>query len=570
MRELIKTDLSKCEGCNRCVRVCPVAECNVVFKHDGEIKVKVDPAKCIACGACISVCRHEARSYEDDTERFFNDLKNGVAISMMTAPALRTNFSNWKSVLAWLKSMGVRKIYDVSLGADICTWAHIRYLEKHTGPVITQPCPAIVSYISKYQSELLTQLSPIHSPMMCTAILMRDEMKITDKIAVLSPCIAKAREFEDTGLASYNVTFKKLSEYMEKNHVKIPNWDFEFDHIAPSLGRIYSMPGGLKENVENYLGKSVRIDKSEGQGVVYKNLDLLAKESKTTMPPIFDVLNCPEGCNLGTGCNHSASVFKVNSVMNNEKQGALAQYPKTDKAKMTELFEMFDRKLKIESFMRSYKNQRVHQIPYSESDVEKAFIQLGKLHHEQRTHDCFACGSDTCHEMAVRIAKGINVPDNCMEKTRSDILHEHEAFIKERSNSLVNLNQISEEIESFKKVFDDVLKSVNGVESAIQQYNELAQMINKIAMQTQLLSLNASVEAARAGSAGRGFSVIAEAIRDLAAESQKSIASMTDTRAYALRTINDISNASRASDSYLVKVSDYITEISRAIGGSAK
>ena len=156
-----------------------------------------------------------------------------------------------------------------------------------------------------------------------------------------------------------------------------------------------------------------------------------------------------------------------------------------------------------------------------------------------------------------------------MEKTRLEILHEHDAFVKERSNSLVNLNQISEEIESFKRVFDDVLKSVNNVESAIQQYNELAQMINKIAMQTQLLSLNASVEAARAGSAGRGFSVIAEAIRDLATESQSSIASMTDTRAYALRTISDISEASKTSDTYLDRVSDYISEISRAIGGSS-
>ena len=209
---------------------------------------------------------------------------------------------------------------------------------------------------------------------------------------------------------AYNVTFEKLSEYMEKNHIKPANSEFEFDHIAPSLGRIYSMPGGLKENVENYLGKSVRIDKSEGQGVVYRNLDVLAGEPKAMTPLVFDVLNCPEGCNLGTGCQHTASIFKVNSVMNNEKQGALAQYPKTDKAQMTELFELFDRKLKIESFMRSYRSERIHEILYSEGDVEKAFIRLGKIHHDQRTHDCFACGSDTCHDMAVRIAKGINVP----------------------------------------------------------------------------------------------------------------------------------------------------------------
>ena len=122
MKELIQCDETKCKGCNRCIRVCPVGEANIAYFDNGDIKVKIDPSKCIACGACISVCQHEAREYIDDTQRFLQDLAHGEQISMIVAPAGRTNFKEWKRVLLWLKELGVRAIYDVSLGADICTW----------------------------------------------------------------------------------------------------------------------------------------------------------------------------------------------------------------------------------------------------------------------------------------------------------------------------------------------------------------------------------------------------------------------------------------------------------------
>ena len=42
-------------------------------------------------------------------------------------------------------------------------------------------------------------------------------MPISNKIIVLSPCIAKKNEFMETGLVEYNVTFQKLEEFFEKN-----------------------------------------------------------------------------------------------------------------------------------------------------------------------------------------------------------------------------------------------------------------------------------------------------------------------------------------------------------------
>ena len=55
---------------------------------------KVNKEYCIGCGACFDVCEHNAREFNDDTERFFADLKRGEKISILLAPAFKANYPN--------------------------------------------------------------------------------------------------------------------------------------------------------------------------------------------------------------------------------------------------------------------------------------------------------------------------------------------------------------------------------------------------------------------------------------------------------------------------------------------
>ena len=537
MLKIITNDTTKCVGCNRCIRVCPIEGANYVSMEDRHIKVSIHDERCIACGSCIETCRHGVRDYVDDTERFFSDLKSGVPISLFAAPANRINGEDAGRLLTWLREMGVRKIYDVSLGADICTWAHIRVIQQNKPKsVITQPCPAIVNYVLRHGQGLIKYLSPVHSPMLCTAIYMKRYEHINDSIAALSPCIAKSHEFEATGYVQYNVTLKKLFKYISDNDIDLPNKSSGFDHAESAFGRLYSMPGGLKENIEFYFGKTLRVDQAEGPQVVYEALEAFSEEGEGSLPAIFDVLNCAEGCNIGTGVEHNYSRFKAHAIMDKGRQAVLKEY---DAEQYDKLLREYDSMLRIEDFLRRYMPVTVKQYNLSEQAIEKGFEALNKTTEIQRTFDCGACGCDSCRDMAKRIVMGDNIPANCIQKLTDEIM----GVLEIATSNINSANLLVEDITDIKNKSSKMNSSLETLNAAITKYTKISDAITSIATHTNLIALNASIEAARAGVHGKAFSVVAEEVRTLAGKSKIVVSDseyISHQALEAIDTINDL------------------------------
>lgn len=417
---LIYANDQKCVGCNRCIRVCPIETANISYQDEsGNTKVILDPSQCILCGACLDICEHHARYIVDDTERFFEDVQKGIPISVIAAPSIQATVPQWRRLFTMLRELGVKLIYDVSLGADICIWAHLKYMEHHTKPLITQPCPVIVTFCENHCQELLENLSPVHSPMACTAIYMR-QLGITHSIASISPCIAKTREHRATGLIQYNVTFKRLYEYIEQHELVVPRNGSGFDHIYSGKGTLFPLPGGFIENISLLSDQCLHTEKAEGSSV-YKYLKQYVREDDWNLPDIFDVLNCGDGCLIGSASVDKDNVFSIRKKMHDTRQSV-----NTDKGEAQERFAQYDQELNPEDYLRTYCKNPSKDIYVQEQKIEKAFTSMKKYDFSQRHFDCGACGSESCYSMARKIALGVNIPMNCVIFSRDEAKWERE------------------------------------------------------------------------------------------------------------------------------------------------
>lgn len=90
------------------------------------------------------------------------------------------------------------------------------------------------------------------------------------------------------------------------------------------------------------------------------------------------------------------------------------------------------------------------------------------------------------------------------------------------TDGIAEVDQLNEAAQASIKITGDTIKNIEELENETNAITEIIAVINEIASQTNLLSLNASIEAARAGIYGRGFSVVAEEIRNLSVKSVNS------------------------------------------------
>lgn len=606
-----------CIGCNKCISACScVGACVAVEDENGGKRIEVSGDKCVACGACFDVCEHKARAYRDDTEQFFADLAKGEKISVLIAPAFKANYPDeYEKVLGGLKKLGVNRLISISFGADITTWGYLNYVQKYNFMGgISQPCPAVVGYIERYIPELLPKLFPVQSPLMCGAIYCRKELGITDKLAFISPCIAKKLEMEEPeneGLVQYNVTFDHLMEYVRSHDVSGP---LSSDEIEYGLGSIYPMPGGLKENVYWFLGEDVFIRQIEGEKHMYHYLEREKERiAKGETPYLFiDALNCSNGCIYGTATEDELSntddaleaLLQIKKDSKNNRRKHAWSRKLTPAQRLAQLNHQF-KNLKLEDYVRTYTDLSAKvdfKVP-TEEQIQDIYHQMGKMTDKEQQINCSCCGYESCREMAIAIFNGFNNKNNCIHYIKKEVEQERENALalaeeneREREQKAAQHERVMDTVAKVNTEFEDVKnileqlaqgnagsaeesshlaadmneitqfcntlnESMTDIMALISDLNKNNEAVMEVADQTNMLALNASIEAARAGEAGRGFAVVAGEINSLAMQSRETAEHSDESQRKIENSLNTISEEAKELLSTVSKISGRIQQL---------
>jgi iron only hydrogenase large subunit-like protein len=610
----------KCINCGACITACPVKLC---MDGSGE-KLQINHDLCIGCGNCIVICTHEARDIIDDSAQFFNDLKSGTKMVAVVAPAIASFLPDeYMNFNGWLKSLGVAAVFDVSFGAEITVVSYLDHIKTNNPKtVIAQPCPAIANYIQIYAPKLIPFLAPADSPMLHTIKMLREYFpQYKDhKVAVISPCVAKKREFDETGLGDYNVTMLYLKRYLESHKIELGSFSPE-EYFGPKAERAvgFSTPGGLLDTAERFSpGIRRHTLKLEGAHNIYPYLKEMSEilNSNVEFAKLIDCLNCEKGCNGGPGTGNS------------KKPMAVLEYPI---AKRSSKLEKNINVKKYNKMLNNYWKKNLYKREYLDlsgnytlkkpnvSELDEVYRRL-KKNDKKDIYNCTACGYGSCELMAVAVYNNLNKPSNCLHyilarlkeemaveelnkqlkehigqasvliEGINKLIHELDATIgmqaaaadessvktEKMINSLVNLSDISKkEQDSIQELIEDTaqgqeamritIQSIQSVSESVDGIATAIQVISSIAANTNLLSMNAAIQAAHAGDAGRGFAVVANEIRRLSESTRENSTSISQTLKSIIEGISVTSKQSDVTDGRINQMSVEINSFAQTI-----
>lgn len=168
--------------------------------------------------------------------------------------------------------------------------------------------------------------------------------------------------------------------------------------------------------------------------------------------------------------------------------------------------------------------------------------------------------SQELSKTSIGITERVNEQTGSIEEIASSV----EEILSNIQNNSDNANKTEQISQSAVQGITRSQKTSHEVNLAMKEIAERIKIVNEISIQTNILSLNASVEAARAGVHGKGFAVVAKEVQKLAERSKKAAAEINEISAKASKLTGDADNELSKVAPEINKTSNLLQDITLA------
>ena len=400
---------NRCRNSYSCVRVCPV---NAIEVRAQKVHPAIIPERCIGCGLCLTACASRAVEFRDSKEEVRELIASDRKTVALVAPSIASEFddiTDYRKFVSMLRALGFDYVNENSFGVDLIAAEYAKLFNEAGGKYyISANCPSIVKLIEKFHPELVPNLAPLVSPMIATAMVVKEMYGEEVAIVYIGPCIDNKDEaflYREGKLVEGILTFLELRQLLEESDiqervVKMSEFDTPFGH----WGALYPIPAGIIQagGIRRDMVTSSVITAS-GKEEVSEAINDFSKYIET-IHHHFNLFFC-HGCLLGPGMEHHNERFKRRALV---RQYAEKRVSKLDKVQWQKDIDMWSKL----DFTRTFTpdDQRIPEPP--EEAINEVLKIIGRENLDEKL-DCGACGYNTCLEFASTEAKGLAVPEMC-------------------------------------------------------------------------------------------------------------------------------------------------------------
>jgi methyl-accepting chemotaxis protein len=228
--------------------------------------------------------------------------------------------------------------------------------------------------------------------------------------------------------------------------------------------------------------------------------------------------------------------------------------------------ELEKKNIRMEEIIRGVKSSTDKMLQLSMSATETAIALQGQMSSQgtslEESSAALTEFSSSIESIAAEARQQNSVVRDGNESINGLIGALRKITEQSRKTELLGEQSISQSQDS-RRSLDQIIEGMNRIKESSRAIGEMTMLINDIAERTNLLSLNAAIEAARAGDSGRGFAVVAEEIGKLA---DRSIQQAKSIQGYIGKTVDDIA---RETD-IINKSASTISGIEKTVGNVAE